>query len=172
MSDGSGFDDAGVSAGEFANEFNNAAGNGGGEEDDEEEDADGGVDAVVAPVDGVRGDNGLRDAAGNAGQPRGPGRSRNVPAGAAGFVGPPPAAGVVDPRPLAQRAPRAAAAALRVCIVEARGRAFTTPINRGRKRHADDDDDEGGMSASNIMGMMMMQQRSKQSLRDANRTAS
>ena len=98
--DGSGSDDAGVSAGEFANEFNNAARNGGGEEVDEEEDADGGVDAVVAPVEGgVRGDNGLRDAAGNAGRPRGPGRSRNVPARAAGVVGPPPAAVVVGAPP-------------------------------------------------------------------------
>ena len=134
-------------------------------------DVDGGVDAVVAPVEGVRGDNGLRDAAGDAARvPRGPGRIRNVPARAAGVVGAPPAAGVVDPRPLARRAPRAAAA-LHVCAVEApRGRAFTTPINRGRKRHADDDD-EGGMSASNIMGMMMMQQRSEQSSRDADRTA-
>ena len=98
--DGSGSDDAGVSAGEFANEFNNAARNGGGEEVDEEEDANGGVDAVVAPVEGgVRGDNGLRDAAGNAGRPRGPGRSRNVPARAAGVVGPPPAAVVVGAPP-------------------------------------------------------------------------
>ncbi len=51
----------------------------------------------------------------------------------------------------------------------AQGRAFTTPINRGRKRHGDDDD-EGVMSASNIMGMMMMQQRSEQSSRDTDRT--
>ena len=155
-------------------------------------------DGVVGAVAGVAPPDGVAPAVARP-RGRGPGRSRYVPAGgAAGVVGPPPAAGVVGAppaagvvgappaagvvgarpaagvvgaRPLAQRAPRATVA-LRVCAVEApRGRAFTTPINRRRKRHADSNDDEGGMSASNIMGMMMMQQRSKQSSRDANRTA-
>jgi len=42
-----------------------------------------------------------------------------------------------------------------------RGRAFRTPINRGRKRNSTEDDDDGGFSVSNIMGMMMQQQWSK-----------
>jgi len=191
---------------EMNNPDGNGNGNGGGEDEvDEEEDIDdaagigvqglvwlrgdegghqradeeqpGAVDEGGAPPDGV-----ARPAAAVA-RPRGrgPGRSRNVHAGAAGVVGPPPpaaagvvgapppagvvgappaAAGVVGALPLAQRAPHAP-----------RGRAFTTPINRGRKRHADSNDDEGGMSASNIMGMLMMQQWSEQSSRDADRTA-
>jgi len=54
-----------------------------------------------------------------------------------------------------------------------RGRAFHTPMNRGRKRRTGDgnNDDEGGLLALNVMGMMMMQQQSNQSLRIANRTA-
>jgi len=51
------------------------------------------------------------------------------------------------------------------------GRAFRTPINRGRKKSRTDNDDDGGFSVSNIMGMMMVQQRSKQSLREADRMA-
>ncbi len=49
------------------------------------------------------------------------------------------------------------------------GRAFCTPINRGRKRRTGDgdEDNEGGFSASNIMGMMMVQQTSEQSSREA-----
>ena len=152
--------------------------------DDDENDAD---DAGIG-VQGfvwLRVDEGQPGAAGNAG-----GRPRNDPAGAAGVVGPspvagvvgappvvgvigtphavgvvgaPPAADVVDPRPLAHRAPHADTAR-RVCAMEApRGRAFTAPINRGRKRHGDDDD-QGGMSPSNIMGIMMMQQWRKAEL--------
>ena len=70
-----------------------------GGEVDEEEDAD---DAGIG-VQGLvwlRADEGQPGAAGNAGgRPRGPGRSRNVPVGAAGVVGPPPAAGVVGAPP-------------------------------------------------------------------------
>jgi hypothetical protein len=188
------------------NAAGNGNGNGGGEEVDEEEDADDagiGVqglvwlrvddeghqsadkgqpgaadDGVVSAVAGVAPPDGVAPAVARP-RGRGPGRSRNVPARAAGVVGPPPVAGVVGApsavgvvgaRPLAQRAPRAAAA-LRVCAMEApRGRAFPTPINCGRKRHADSNDDESGMSASNIMGMMMMQQI-EQSSRGADRTA-
>jgi len=53
------------------------------------------------------------------------------------------------------------------------GRAFRTPINRGRKRCIGDgdNDNKGGFSASNIMGMMMVQQRSEQSSRDNDRAA-
>ena len=101
LSDASDLEDEG--AGDFANvinEMNNAAGNGnGGGEVDEEEDAD---DAGIG-VQGLvwlRADEGQPGAAGNAGgRPRGPGRSRNVPVGAAGVVGPPPAAGVVGAPP-------------------------------------------------------------------------
>ena len=155
------------------NAAGNGNGNGGGEEVDEEEDADDagiGVqglvwlrvddeghqradkgqpgaadDGVVSAVAGVAPPDEVTPAVARP-RGRGPGRSRNVPARAAGVVGPPPVAGVVGAppavgvvgaRPLAQRAPRVAAA-LRVCAVEApRGRAFPTPINRGRKRHAD-----------------------------------
>ena len=160
------------------NEMNNKAGNSNdrGEEVDEEEDADDagiGVqglvwlrvddeghqradkgqpgaadDGVVSAVAGVAPPDEVTPAVARP-RGRGPGRSRNVPARAAGVVGPPPVAGVVGAppavgvvgaRPLAQRAPRVAAA-LRVCAVEApRGRAFPTPINRGRKRHGDDVD--------------------------------
>ena len=200
LSNASDFRDEG--AGEFANvinEMNNAVGNGnvgGGEVDDEEDADDAGIG--VQGLVWLRTDEGQPGAVGNAGgQPRGPGRSRNLPAGAAGVAGAPPAvgvvgappatgvagappvvgvvgappvAGVVGPCPLARRAP-CANAARRVYAIEApQGRAFTTTISRGRKRHGDDDN-EGSMSASNIMGMMMMQQQSKQSSRDADRTA-
>ena len=52
-----------------------------------------------------------------------------------------------------------------------RGRAFHTPIIRGRKKSRTDDDNDGGFSVSNVMGMMMMQQRSEQSSREADRMA-
>ena len=51
------------------------------------------------------------------------------------------------------------------------GRAFHTPIIRGRKKSRTDDDNDGGFSVSNVMGMMMMQQRSEQSSREADRMA-
>jgi hypothetical protein len=107
LSDGYESDDTGVAAGEFSNvinKLNNASANGG-EEADEEEDADDvriGVDNVVAPAEGVRGNNGVPGAAGNGvaadvagvvaaavarSRGRGPGRSRAPqPAGAAGVV--------------------------------------------------------------------------------------
>ena len=52
-----------------------------------------------------------------------------------------------------------------------RGRAFRTPINRGRKRDRTDDDDDGGFSVSNMMGMMMQQQWSEQRSREDDRMA-
>jgi len=168
LSDASDSEDAG--AGEFANvinKMNNAPGNGngGGDEVDEEEDTDddegqpdvasNGVAAAVArvvPSDGV-----APAVAGPRG--RGPGRSRTLPASAAGVIGPPP-----TPTP-------PAAAVARNAIASERGRAFCTPVNRGRKRRTGDgdDDNEGGFPASNIMGVMMVQQRSEQSSRDADR---
>ncbi len=200
LSDGSDSEDAG--AREFANvinEINNAAGNGGGEEVDNEEDADdSGIgiqelvwlrgdegqpgaaeDGVTAAVAEVAAPGGVAPALARP-RGRGPGRSRTLPACAAGVIGPPPA-----------RAPPAAvarkgSAADRGVKVDGQisgssgtekasdqGCAFCTPINRGRKktRTGDgDDDDAGGLSALNIMGMMMMQQRSKQSSRDADCT--
>ncbi len=61
----------------------------------------------------------------------------------------------------------------RNAIASERGRAFCTPVNRGRKRRTGDgdDDNEGGFPASNIMGVMMVQQRSEQNSRNANRAA-
>ena len=52
-----------------------------------------------------------------------------------------------------------------------RGRAFCTPINRGRKKSRIDDDDDGGFSVSNIMGMMMQQQWNEQRSREDDRMA-
>ena len=52
-----------------------------------------------------------------------------------------------------------------------RGRAFRTPINRGRKKSRTDDDDDGGFSVSNIMEMMMQQQWSEQRSREDDRKA-
>jgi hypothetical protein len=208
LSDASDSEDAGV--GEFANvinEMNNAAGNGngGGEEVDEEEDADDsgiGVQGLVW----LCGDKGQPDVAGNevaaavAGvappdvvappavarpRGRGPGRSRTLPASAAGVVHPPPArapnaAAVSDPPAMAVARNAVAAPPPAAVACNSSGssgtarasycrRAFCTPINRGRKRCTGDggDDNEGGYSASNIMGMMMVQQRSEQSLREA-----
>ena len=171
LSDASDSEDAG--AGEFANvinKMNNAPGNGngGGDEVDEEEDTDddegqpdvagNGVAAAVArvvPSDGV-----APAVAGPRG--RGPGRSRTLPASAAGVIGPPPPA----PTP-------PATAVARNVIASERGCAFRTPVNRGRKRRTGDgdDDNEGGFPASNIMGVMMVQQRSEHSSRDAGRAA-
>jgi len=193
LSDTSESEDAGP--GEFANvinEMNNAAGNGRGEEVYEEEDTDDsgiGVQGLVW----VRGDEGQPGAADDgvaaavAGfapldgvapvvarpRGRGPGRSRTLPAGAAGVIGPPPArappAAVVACNGSAQIAGSSSGAA----TASDRGRVFYTPINCGRKRctRDGDDDNEGGFSALNIMGMMMVQQRSEQSSRDADRAA-
>ena len=52
-----------------------------------------------------------------------------------------------------------------------RGRAFRTPINRGRKKSRINDDDDGGFSVSNIMGMMMQQQWNEQRSREDDRMA-
>ena len=118
LSDASDLEDEG--AGEFANvikEMNNAAGNGGGEEVDEKEDADdAGIgaqglvfrlradegqpsaadDGVVGAVAGVASPDGDAPPDGVApaeARPRGrgPGRSRTLPVGVAGVIGPPPA---------------------------------------------------------------------------------
>jgi hypothetical protein len=158
LSDALDSEDAG--AGEFANvinEMNNAPGNGngGGEEVDEEEEADddegqpdvagNGVAAALArvPPDGV-----APTVAGLGG--RGPGRSPTLPASVAGVVGPPPAPA---PPAVAVAAPPAAAVERNATASE-QGRAFCTPINRGRKRCTGDGDDdgEGGFSALNIRG--------------------
>jgi hypothetical protein len=58
----------------------------------------------------------------------------------------------------------------RVLSKSNRGRAFCTPISRGRKRHLHsnaDNEEEGGWSFLNIMGMMMMQQRHDSEAREA-----
>jgi hypothetical protein len=186
LSDASDSEDAG-GVDEFdknvINEMNNAAGNcnGGGEEVDEEEDADEGQpdaagNGVAAPV--VAGQYAPPD-----GVTPAPGRSRTLPASAAGVVRPPPAArappaaAVAAPCPAAAVAAPPAAAAVAhnssgssgTATASDRGRAFCTPINRGRKRRTGDgeEDNEGGFSASNIMGMMMVQQTSEQSSREA-----
>ena len=182
------------------NEMNNAPAANGGEEDiDEEEDADdagigvqglvllradegqpsvadddGVVGAVAgegdAPPDGVAPAAVARPARG-----RGPGRSRTHPASApAGVVHRPPAAAAVGRNGSAAPAPAVArndGSDGQMSGSSDRGRAFRTPINRGRKKSRTDDDDDGGFSVSNIMGMMMVQQRSEQSSREADRLA-
>jgi len=141
----------------------------------------------VAPPDGIAPPDGVAPAVARP-RGRGPGRSRTLPVGVAGVVGPPPA-----------RAPPAAAVAHNSSAAPAatvahngsdgqmsgssgtaaaaggdQERVFHAPINRGRKKSRTgdgDNDDDGGFSASNIMGMMMVQQRSEQSSSDADRMA-
>jgi hypothetical protein len=195
------------------NEMNNAAGNHGGEEEiDEEEDADdagisvqglvwlradegqpsaadnGVVGAVagVAPPDGdAPPDGGVAPAVARRPRGRGPGRSRTLPVGVAGVIGPspayaPPAAAVARndsaaPAPAVARngsdGQMSGSSGTATAPGSDQGRAFCTPINHGRKKKSrtgdGDDDDDGGFSVSNIMGMMMVQQRSEQSSRDA-----
>jgi hypothetical protein len=178
LSDASDSEDAGVD--EFdknvINEMNNAAGNcnGGGEEVDEEEDADegqpdaAGNGVAAAVVAGYAPPDGVAPAVARRPRGRGPGRSRTLPASAAGVVRPPPAArappaaAVAAPCPAAAvAAPPATAAVARnssgssgTATTSDRGHAFCTPINRGRKRRTGDgdEDNEGGFSASNMMG--------------------
>jgi len=135
----------------------------------------GAVAGVAPPEDGVAPPDGVAPAVSRP-RGRGSGRSHTLPVGVAGVVGPPPA-----------RAPPAAAVARNgsdgqmsgssgtvAAGGDQQGRAFHTPINRGRKKsHTEDGDDDnnGGFSASNIMGMMMVQQRSMQSSRDADHMA-
>jgi hypothetical protein len=167
------------------NQMNNAAANGGEEEIDEEDDADDagiGVqadnDGVVGAVAGVApppdGDDAPPDGVAPAvARPRGrgPGRSRTLPIG-------PPAAAAVARNGSAAPAPAVARngsdgqmSSSSGTAAGDRGRAFRTPINRGRKKSRTDDDDEGVFSMSNVMGMMMVQQRSEQSSREADRIA-
>ena len=173
-------------------------GNGGGEEVDDEEDTNDTGFRVQGLVWDC-GDEGQPDAAGNGvaaavvagnappdgvapavdrpARGRKPGRARILPASAAGVVRHPPPAARAPPAAAAVAAPPPAAAAVArnssrssgTASASDRGRAFSTPINRGRKRHTGDGDevDEGGFSASNMMGMMMVQQRSEQSSREA-----
>jgi hypothetical protein len=183
-------------AGEFANVINemiNAAGNGngGGEEVDEEEDADVTGIRVQGLVLDCGDDEGQPDAVGNGvaaavvagnappdgvapavarprGRGPGPGRSRTVvrpPPGARA----PPAAAVAAPPPAAAAVARNSSRSSGTASASDRGRAFSTLINRGRKRRTGDGDEvnEGGFSVSNMMGMMMVQQRSEQSSREA-----
>jgi len=199
------------------NEMNNTAGdgngNGGGEEIDEEEDKDdagsgvqglvwlravmgqpgvadnGVVGAVagVAPPDGIAPPDGVAPAVARP-RGRGPGRSRTLPVGVAGFVGPPPARtppavavarnGSVAPAAMVARngsdGQMSGSSGTAAAGGDQRGRAFCTPINCRRKksRKGDgDNDNDGSFSASKIMVMMMVQQRSKQSSRDADRMA-
>ena len=186
LSDASDSGDEG--AGEFTNvinEMNNAAGNGndGGEEVDMEEDADdagigvqglvwlradegqpvaaddGVVGAVagVAPPGGVAPPDGVAPAVARP-RGRGPGRSRTLPASAAGVVGPPPARAppVAVVARIGSAAPAAAVArnssdgqisgSSGTAAAGDRGCTFRTPINRGRKKSCtgDGDDDDDG----------------------------
>jgi hypothetical protein len=185
LSDAASDDSEYEGAGEFANminQMNNAAANGGEEEIDEEDDADDagiGVqaddDGVVGAVAGVADDAPPDGFAPAVARPRGrgPGRSRTLP------IGPRAAAAAVAPRNgIAAPAPAVARngsdgqmSSSSGTAAGDRGRAFRTPINRGRKKSRTDDDDEGGFSMSNVMGMMMVQQRSEQSSREADRMA-
>ena len=110
---------------------------------------------------------------------RGPGRSRTLPIGPPARA--PPAAAAVARNGSAAPAPAVArngsdgqmsgSSGTAATPGGDRGRAFRTPIIRGRKKSRTDDDDDGGFSMSNVMGMMMVQQRSKQSSREADRMA-
>ena len=178
-------------AGEFTNVINdmnnNAAANGGEEEIDEDEDADDEAgqpnaaddDGVAPPPDGDAPTDGVAPAVA---RPigRGPGRFRTLPVGPPARA--PPAAAAVARNGSAAPAPAAVArngsdgqmsgsSGTAAAPGGDQGRAFRTPINRGRKKSRIDDDDDGGFSVSKIMGMMMVQQRSEQSSREADRMA-
>ena len=128
-------------------------------------DDDGVVGAVAgegeAPPDGVAPAAVARPVRG-----RGPGRSRTHPASApAGVVRQPPAATAVGRNGSAAPAPAVArndgsdgqmsgSSGTVAAPGGDRGRAFRTPINRGRKKSCTDDDEDGSFSVSSVMGMM------------------
>ncbi len=117
---------------------------------------------VAAAVAGVAPPDGVAPAVAIPRRGRGHGRSHNLTTSvAAGVVGPPPARD--PPATAVARNCSTAAHGAKVdgqisgscgtVTASDRGRAFCTPINRGRKRRTrdGDDDNEGGFSASNIM---------------------
>ena len=140
-------------------------------------------DGVVGAVAGVAPPDGVAPAVARP-RGRGPGRSRTLPAGVAGVIGPPPARappatavarnGSAAPAPAVARngsdGQMSGSSSGTAAAGGDQGCAFCTPINHGRKKSRTrdgDDDDDGGFSVLDIMGMMMVQQRSKQSSRDA-----